>query len=221
MWRFPARDCSYDRPSTLHSNVSLIAGIATGSRGGLAGGVGIAEPAKETGRGFDAQLPVVKSAEPSGVGVSVLARPNGRTVRLAAVVWLILITSLSVSRNCSKPVAGMTMELRRPRTSSVIRKNVPCGFSFRSNVNCFRSTCRWAWRNCVSIVRHVDHPNDTGLFCQLHLILFTRPETTLNCRNSNRFLQWFWWMGLWPRDTNVESRPNSRITTPEPLPDAA
>ncbi len=129
----------------------LIAGIATGSRDGLGGGDRGGGTGGSTKRGCDAQLPIVKSAEPSGVGVSAFCRPNGRTVPLPTGVWLNLITSLSESRNSSRPVVGMMMELRRPRTSSEIRKNVPCGFSFRSNVICFRSTRRWDSYNCVSI----------------------------------------------------------------------
>ena len=63
-----------------------------------------------------------------------------RIVRLSTGVLLNLITSLSASRNSSRPVMGMMIALRRPLpASSVIRKNVPCRFSFRSNVNCFRS----------------------------------------------------------------------------------
>ena len=109
------------------------------------------ETARPTKRGFDAQLPMVKSAEPSGVGVSAFRRPNGSIARLSSGVSLNLITSLSESRNSSRPVVGMMIELRRPHTSSVIRKNVPCRFSFRSNVICFRSIRSWAVCNCVSI----------------------------------------------------------------------
>lgn len=131
------------------------AGMGAGSgenwRRELAGGLGGGETARTTKRGFDAQLPMVKSAEPSGVGISAFRRPNGSIARLPSGVLLNLITSLSESRNGSRPGKGTMIELRRPLlTVSVILKNVPRGFSFRANVNCFRSTRTSTLWRCVS-----------------------------------------------------------------------
>jgi hypothetical protein len=83
--------------------------MSSGNGDGAAGG--------EKGR-VEAQLFIVKSAEPLGVGVSALRRPNGRIVPLPTGILLNLITSLSESRNSSRPDVGMMIELRRPQLTT-------------------------------------------------------------------------------------------------------
>ena len=69
---------------------------------------------------------------------------------LAESVLLNLITPLSAFRKSSMPVRGTMMVLRRPLTSSIIRRKRPREFSRRSNVTCFRSIIMLQFHSRVS-----------------------------------------------------------------------